>query len=103
MLGFKQFSKGLVTAAFPSDSASIGSITSAGATVPTGLLGESGLFFTGWFKVSAVEEFAEKFLKDVAGFKNPNYVSKMMFLSLFVMHKDDHSRRRRRRSMLRKG
>jgi hypothetical protein len=69
-----------------------------------GLLGEARLAFTGWFKVSAAEEFVEKFLKDAAGFKNLDYVSKMMFLSLFITRKDDRSRRgRKRRNMLRKG
>ncbi|NHV99435.1 MAG: hypothetical protein HA496_07275 [Thaumarchaeota archaeon] len=54
--------------------------------------------------MSAAEEFVEKFLKDAAGFKNLDYVSKMMFLSLFITRKDDRSRRgRKRRNMLRKG
>ncbi|MEM2941184.1 MAG: hypothetical protein QW304_06515 [Thermoproteota archaeon] len=51
--------------------------------------------------MSAAEEFAEEFLRDVAGVENPDYVTKMMFISNYMMSRDN--RRRRRKKRLRKG
>jgi hypothetical protein len=48
--------------------------------------------------VSTVEEFAEEFLRGVAGIKNPDYATKMLFISNYLMARDDrHLRKKRRR------
>ena len=40
---------------------------------------------------------SEEFLKDVAGIKNPGYATKMLFISNYLMARDDRRRREKRR------
>ncbi|MEM2930754.1 MAG: hypothetical protein QW797_07855 [Thermoproteota archaeon] len=44
----------------------------------------------------AAEEFAEKFLRDVAGIESPDYVTKMMFIYTCMMTRGNRRRRRRK-------
>ncbi|MGC8831540.1 MAG: hypothetical protein ACP5PQ_03050 [Thermoproteota archaeon] len=52
--------------------------------------------------VSTVEEFAEEFLRDVAGIKNPDYATRMLFISSCLMARDDRRRSRKIRKKRRK-
>lgn len=49
--------------------------------------------------VSTVEEFAEEFLRGVAGIKNPDYATKMLFISNYLMARDDRRRRKKARAL----